>query len=140
MRERIATLTAYHSFFYSQAKIGHQVAVGAGYGFFDGEPPLHPLVKVHPETGVPALYIGRHAGRIPDLADAAAEQLLQELLTFTCQSPRTFRYAWQPGDVVVWDNRCLLHRACPYDHREERVMMHTRVKGEPASESALNYR
>ena len=49
-KERIADLTAYHSFFYSQAKIGHQVAVGAGYGFFEGEPPVHPLVKVHSVT------------------------------------------------------------------------------------------
>lgn len=138
MKDRIEDLNAYHSYFYSQAKIGHQVAVGAGYGFFDGEPPLRPLVKVHPDTGQPALYIGRHAGRIPGLADDAAETLLAELTDFTCQPPRVYRHRWQPGDIAVWDNRCLLHRACPYDHRHERVMLHTRVRGDAVTEAALN--
>ena len=41
------------------------------------------------------------------------------------------------GDVVVWDNRCVLHRARPYDHGEPRVMLHTRIKGDPATESGL---
>lgn len=139
-RDRIADLAAYHSYFYSQAKLGHAVAVGSGYGFFDGEPPLRPLVKHHPVTGRPALYIGRHAGKIPGLGDEEAETLLNELLAFTCQPPRLFTQVWQPGDLVVWDNRCVLHRARPYDYREERVMMHTRIRGERASESATNYR
>ena len=64
MKDRIEDLTAYHSYFYSQAKLGHEVEAGAGYGFFEGEPPLRPLVKEHPETARLALYIGRHAGRI----------------------------------------------------------------------------
>ncbi len=138
LRARIADLAAYHSYFYSQAKIGHEVAVGAGYGFFAGEPPLRPLVKVHPVTGRPALYLGRHAGSIPGLDDAEAEQLITELMDFTCRPPRTLSHSWRPGDIVVWDNRCVLHRARPYDHREERVMMHTRIRGETATETSLN--
>ena len=138
MRERIANLAAYHSYFYSQAKIGHKVEVGAGYGFFAGESPLRPLVKVHPVTGRSALYVGRHAASIPGMPDAEAEALLQSLNDFICQPPRVYTHHWQPGDVVVWDNRALLHRACPYDYRQERVMMHTRIKGDVASESALN--
>jgi alpha-ketoglutarate-dependent taurine dioxygenase len=137
-RTRVTGLNAYHSYFYSQAKIGHQVAVGAGYGFFDGEPPLRPLVKLHPVTGRPALYIGRHAASIPGLDNAEAEVLLAELMAFTCQPPRVCTHHWQVGDVAVWDNRCLLHRARPYDYREVRVMMHTRIKGDPATETALN--
>jgi alpha-ketoglutarate-dependent taurine dioxygenase len=84
------------------------------------------------------LYIGRHAGRIVDLDDAEAEALLAELVKFTCQPPRTYVHDWAPGDIAVWDNRCLLHRARPYDHRDERLMVHTRIKGDPATESALN--
>ena len=137
-KARIANLTSYHSYFVSQAKVGHKVAVGAGYGFFEGEPPLRSLVKTHPVTGRPALYIGRHAGAIPGLSDNEAEQLLDELMSFICQPPRTFTHSWAPGDIAVWDNRCVLHRARPYDHREERLMMHTRIKGDPKSESALN--
>ncbi len=138
-KDRIADLAAYHSYFYSQAKMGHAVAVGAGYGFFAGEPPLRPLIKVHPVTARPALYIGRHAGKIAELAQDEAEELLGELMSFTCQPPRLLTHIWQPGDVVVWDNRCVLHRARPYDYREERVMMHTRIKGDVATESAANY-
>jgi len=138
MKDQVQDLTAYHSYFYSQAKLGHEVEVGAGYGFFEGEPPLRPLVKVHPETGRSALYIGRHAGRIVGMDDDLAEKLLSELMTFICQPPRTYTHTWERGDIAVWDNRCLLHRARPYDHREERVMMHTRIKGDPATELALN--
>jgi alpha-ketoglutarate-dependent taurine dioxygenase len=137
-RARIANLDAYHSYFYSQAKIGHKVEVGAGYGFFEGESPLRPLVKIHPVTGRPALYVGRHAASIPGMEQAEAEALIQYLNDFICQPPRVYTHHWQAGDVAVWDNRCLLHRACSYDYRQERVMMHTRIQGELASESSRN--
>lgn len=139
-RARIAGLAAHHSYFYSQARIGHQVEVGAGYGFFAGESPLRPLVKIHPVTGRAALYAGRHAARIPGMEQAEAEALIQRLNDFICQPPRVHTHHWQAGDVVVWDNRRLLHRACPYDYTQERVMMHTRIKGDIETESALNAR
>jgi alpha-ketoglutarate-dependent taurine dioxygenase len=138
-RARLDGLVAFHSLRYSQAKIGHQVAVGAGYGFQDGTPPLRPLVKRHPITGRNALYIGRHAYGIVGMEPAESEQLLEELVEFACQPPRTYLHQWQPGDVVIWDNRCLLHRARPYNHSEARVMVHVRVRGEDATETAVNY-
>ncbi|MGE0373585.1 MAG: TauD/TfdA dioxygenase family protein [Gammaproteobacteria bacterium] len=137
LRRRLDGLNAYHSYFYSQRKIGHEVAVGAGYGFFEGEPPLRPIVKVHPETGRRCVFLGRHAGAIPGMDDAEADLLIAELNAFICQPPRVVTHRWQPGDVAVWDNRCLLHRALPYDYGEERVLMHTRIRGE-ATERALN--
>ena len=137
MRARIEGLAAYHSLFHSQSKIGHRAKVGAGYGFYEGEPPLRPLVKRHPVTGRPALYIGRHAYGIPGLSEQASEQLLADLVNFACQPPRTLQHRWSVGDVVIWDNRCVLHRARPYDHRQARVMKHTRIQGDPATESAL---
>jgi alpha-ketoglutarate-dependent taurine dioxygenase len=106
------------------------------YGFQDGEPPLRPLVKVHPETGRPSLFIGRHAHAIPGLPAADSEKLLDELLDFACRPPRTWQHDWQPGDLAIWDNRCVLHRARPYDHGEARKMVHTRIAGDPASEQA----
>ena len=135
-KARIATLSAYHSLYYSQGRIGHKAAVGSSYGFHTADPPLRPLVKVHPVTGRKALFIGRHAYGIPGLETDDSEKLLDGLVTFACQAPRTYSHTWQPGDVVVWDNRCVLHRARPFDHREPRVMKHTRVAGEPASELA----
>lgn len=68
------------------------------------------------------------------MAPEAAQELLDELLIFACAPQRTYLHAWQPGDVMMWDNRCMLHRACPYDYSEARVLRHTRIAGDPASE------
>ena len=138
MKSKLADLNAYHSYFHSQAKLGHQVKVGAGYGFFAGEPPLYPLVKIHPETGQPALFLGRHIKCIEGMSEAATENLVEELTNFACQAPRVYKHQWAVGDVIVWDNRCLLHRARPYDMSQERIMKHTRISGDPRTESALN--
>jgi len=135
-RRRIAGLSAHHSLYHSQAKIGHVVEAGAGYGFHTKGAPLRPLVKLHPVTGRPALYIGRHAYGIPGLPETESEALLSELVDFACRPPRTYAHRWQPGDVVIWDNRCVMHRARPYDYRQPRVMRHTRVAGDPATELA----
>jgi len=135
-RRRVAGLSAHHSLYHSQAKIGHIVQTGTGYGFHTKGEPLRPLVKVHPVTGRPALFIGRHAHAIPGLDEAESEKLLSDLLEFACRPPRTYGHRWQPGDVVIWDNRCVLHRARPYDYRQARVMRHTRVAGDPATELA----
>ena len=141
MRDRIAELGAHHSLQYSQSKLGHEHREGSaysGYGFHDGPVPLRPLVKIHPETGRRSLLIGRHAHAIPGLEPDESERLLQELLDFACQPPRTYHHRWTPGDTVIWDNRCLLHRAMPWDMTQPRVMWHTRLAGDPASESALS--
>jgi len=136
MRRRIAGLSAHHSLYHSQAKIGHLVETGAGYGFHTKGAPLRPLVKVHPITRRPALFIGRHAYAIPGLTEAESEKLLTDLLDFACRPPRTYAHRWRPGDVVIWDNRCVLHRARAYDYGEARVMRHTRVAGDPVTELA----
>jgi alpha-ketoglutarate-dependent taurine dioxygenase len=140
MRERIADLAAYHSLHYSQAKLGHAPNKDgdySGYGFDVEQPPLRPLVKVHPETGRRCLTTGRHAYGIPGMDADESEKLLQELIDFTCQPPRVFHHSWSPGDAVVWDNRSLLHRACPWDLDEPRVMHHSRIAGDPASEGGV---
>ena len=58
---KASVLSAHHSLYHSQARIGHVVQTGVGYGFHTKGAPLRPLVKVHPVTGRPALFIGRHA-------------------------------------------------------------------------------
>jgi alpha-ketoglutarate-dependent taurine dioxygenase len=138
-RARVATLSAFHSIRYSQARIGHKDGEGyGGYGFAVEKPPLRPLVKIHPVTGRPSLFIGRHAFGIPGLAPDESEKLLDELMAFACRPPRTLQHSWRPGDVAIWDNRCVLHRARPYDHAEPRVMHHTRIAGDRASELAAS--
>lgn len=151
VRSRVDALQAYHSLYHSQAKVGatststaealQSLAYRGARATDPGSTtsradPLRPLVKVHPVTARPALFIGRHAFGIPGLEPAESERLLEELLAFACQPPRTFQHRWAPGDVVVWDNRCLLHRARPYDTTQARVMVHTRVAGDPSTELA----
>lgn len=135
-KARVADLSAYHSLKHSQAKIGDTRPRSNTYGFFDGDPPLRSLVKVHPVTGRSSLFLGRHAYGIPGLDAAESERLLEHLLSVACQAPRTFEHRWMPGDVAVWDNRCVLHRARPYDYHEPRVMKHTRIAGDLATELA----
>ena len=136
MKERIADLRAYHSLYASQAKLGYLVETGAGYGYHDQGAPLRPLVKIHPVTGRPALCIGRHTYRIPGLDDAEAQALLDDLVDAACQAPRVYSHNWQPGDLMVWDNRCVMHRARPYDVSEIRILQATRIAGDPQSELA----
>jgi alpha-ketoglutarate-dependent taurine dioxygenase len=134
MRARISELCAHHSIVYSQTKAGY--ASGVGYGM-DQPPQLRPLVKVHPVTGRPALFIGRHAHAIPSLPREESDALLDDLLHHACRPPRVHRHRWEPGDLAMWDNRCVLHRACEWDLSEPRVMRHTRIAGDPATEGAL---
>ena len=137
-QDRIHELKAYHSLWYSQSKLGHKPKVGASYGFHELDPPLRPLVKVHPETGRKSLVIGRHAYGIPGLSETESAALLDELVTFACQAPRVYHHDWAAGDAVVWDNRRLLHQATPWDMREPRVMYHARIAGDPATEFAAH--
>lgn len=135
MRARIAKLKAWHSIIWSQAQIGHEAKLGNGYGYHD-RPPLRPLVKVHPVTGRKALCIGRHACGIAGMDDAEARALLDALLDFAVQPERVYAHAWQPGDMIAWDNRRMLHRARPYPAQMPRRMRHVRVSGDPKTELA----
>jgi alpha-ketoglutarate-dependent taurine dioxygenase len=137
-RARLEGLTAWHSLRYSQAQIGHDAKPGSSYGLSEDTPPLRPLVKTHPVTGRKALYIGRHAYGVSGLEDDESKALLSDLAAFACQPPRVHEHDWAVGDVAIWDNRCLLHRARPYDHAEPRAMVHVRVAGDPVTERALN--
>ena len=141
LQRRIEGLSAYHSLRHSQGKLGHVHKPGSaysGYGMTVEAPPLRPLVKVHPETGRKTLMVGRHAYGVPGLEPEESERLLDELADFACRPPRTWRHSWTPGDAVVWDNRALMHRACPWDMTEPRVMYHSRLAGDPAFEFAAS--
>ena len=140
-RARIEGLSAYHSLHYSQAKLGHVHKEGSaysGYGFQVKDPPLRPLVKTHPETGRKSLNVGRHAFGIPGLAPEESGRLIEELVEFAARPPRVWHHHWTAGDAIVWDNRCLMHRACPWDMGEPRVMYHSRIAGDPVAEFAAH--
>jgi len=136
---RLEGLSAYHSLYYSQARAGYTHSTDNLYGFHDKGAPLRPIVKTHPETGRKSIYTGRHAYGIPGMSAAESEDLLNALLDEACQPPRIYLHRWQVGDLVVWDNRCLMHRARPYDTNFPRVLRASRISGDPASELAPTY-
>ena len=142
MKDKIEDLSAYHSYTYSQAKYKHKPQAESefsGYGFDVDPPPFRPLVKTHPETGKKSLLIGRHAYGIPGITKEESKALLDELNNFACQGDRVYYHSWKVGDAVIWDNRNLMHQACPWDLTEARVMYHSRIQGDKLSESGLNY-
>ena len=98
----------------------------------ESEPVDHPLVRTHPETGRKALYLGNHALGILGMEEAAGAALLAELLAHATQPRFVYRHRWRAGDLVMWDNCCLLHRGlADYDmSRERRVMHRSVIKGE----------
>jgi alpha-ketoglutarate-dependent taurine dioxygenase len=144
-RERVGGLAAHHSRRYSMDRADLHVGEDNahryqlyGYGT-DIEPPLRPLVKIHPSTGRPNLLIGQHAYGIPGLSAEESEALLDRLDDEACVAPRTYFHRWTSGDAVLWDNRCLMHRATPHDPGQARRMWHTRIAGDPTTEAALNH-
>ncbi len=74
------------------------------------------------------------------MEDARAQALLDGLLQRTCQGARVYTHHWTVGDLLVWDNRCVLHRARPYDFNEVRGLQGTRIAGDPATELAATGR
>lgn len=93
---------------------------------------LHPLVRTHPISGRKALYINpiRIEG-IVELAQDEALALLEELLEHATQAKYEYRHKWQQGDLVMWDNRCLMHKANgDYDMNEVRYLHRIMLKGE----------
>ncbi len=137
LQEQIESLSAYHSTEFSQANDLGDFPERDKNSIYHGEAYLRPLVKVHPETGVKNLFIGRHAFGIPGLSRQRSRELLAQLLEHVVAEPtRVYQHQWREGDLLVWDNRALLHRARPYDYSEPRVLIGTRVKGDEASELA----
>ena len=135
----LETLSAYHSLYYSQERAGYKHGTDNLYGLHDKGAPLRPVIKTHPETGRKSIYTGRHAYGIPGLSAEVSEALLDELMRDACQGDRVYRHNWSVGDTVVWDNRCMMHRACPYDPKYPRHLRGTRIAGDVETELAPTY-
>jgi taurine dioxygenase len=92
---------------------------------------VHPLVCTHPSTGRRMLYLGRRRNAyLVGLALAESEALLDELWTFVDRPEFAWEHVWRVGDLVLWDNRCTMHRRDAFDATTRRVMHRTQVKGE----------
>jgi alpha-ketoglutarate-dependent 2,4-dichlorophenoxyacetate dioxygenase len=121
-------LVVEHSFVYSRGLIGYDQ-------FTDAEraaiPPVpQALVRTHPATGRKALYVGSHASHVIGRPVEESRALLLGLLDFATQPQFVYSHAWRQHDLVMWDNRCVLHRGRPWDERRYRRVMHrTTVAG-----------
>jgi taurine dioxygenase len=92
---------------------------------------LHPLVCRHPETDRPMLYLGRRRlAYIDGLAIEESEALLDELWSYASRPSICWKHRWRVGDLVLWDNRCTMHRRDPFDAASRRIMHRTQIKGE----------
>jgi taurine dioxygenase len=91
----------------------------------------HPIVCTHPETGRKCLYLGRRRNAyIEGLDLAESEALLDEVWRYATRDELTWYNTWRVGDVVLWDNRCTMHRRDPFDASSRRIMHRTQMKGE----------
>jgi taurine dioxygenase len=96
----------------------------------------HPIVCAHPETGRRCLYLGRRRNAyIEGLPLAESEALLDDLWRHATREELSWYNAWRVGDLVLWDNRCTMHRRDPFDAASRRIMHRTQMKGQsrPAS-------
>jgi taurine dioxygenase len=91
---------------------------------------VHPLVCTHPDTGRQMLYLGRRRNAyLLGLEVAESEALLEELWHYVERPEFSWEHVWQVGDLVMWDNRCTMHRRDPFDDSARRVMHRTQIKG-----------
>ena len=95
-------------------------------------PPVwQPMVRKHPWTGRPSLFISPiYNDAIEGMNDDEAAELLTELTEFAGREEFVYRHRWTRGDVVMWDNRCTMHRVTPYDLNLRRVMHRNTVVGD----------
>ena len=126
MKGRIAGLRVVHSWAASRKRAG---APPPSEIEMRERPPVdHPLVRTHPETGAKTLYIGNHASHVVGIPEVESEALLAELLEHATQPQFIYTHHWQDGDLVMWDNRCLLHRALAnYEMAKHRRVLHRTV-------------
>lgn len=93
--------------------------------------PAHPIVRTHPVTGRKALFLGRRPyAYIPALSLEESEALLDRLWAHATQEAFAWCHRWRVGDLVLWDNRCVMHRRDPFDMSHRRVLHRTQIAGD----------
>jgi taurine dioxygenase len=93
---------------------------------------LHPMVTIHPETGRRCLYLGRRRNAYVDgLPLEESEALLDAVWSCSTRDEGTWRHQWRVGDVVLWDNRCTMHRRDSFDPTARRIMHRTQIHSSP---------
>ena len=129
-KARIATMRAMHNLDFSRnRRHGHEPMTDAQRA---AVPPVdHPVVRTHPDTGRKCLYLGDHAESIVGLPYDEGRALIDELNLLAVHPDLTYEHKWKVGQMIVWDNRCLMHRATTYDAATQgRVIRRCTVLGQ----------
>ena len=127
LRQRIESLSVKHNA--AHTSVGK---LRPGFEAFDDprDAPgaIHPMIKTHNETGKPALYLGRREwAYIPGMTVEESDDLLDALWTYVAIKEITWTQQWQPFDLIIWDNRCAMHRRDGFDQNSRRYMRRCQV-------------
>ncbi len=128
LKATIEPLIAIHDYVFSRSKVGPDAVTPPHAASL---PPVRQkLVRANPRSGAKNYYVGSHAREIDGWNETDGRALLDDLLARATQPRHVHTHKWQPGDLVIWDNRCLLHRGKGYDaDKYRRLMRQTRVCG-----------
>ncbi|MBT5111301.1 MAG: TauD/TfdA family dioxygenase [Rhodospirillaceae bacterium] len=134
-KQHIEGKVVMHSFANSRNQIDKDLASSAER---DELPPVpHPMVKANPATGEKSFYLASHAAHIVGMPVEDGKSLIAELIDATTAADRVYRHAWREHDLVMWDNRCMLHRGQPFDDQKyRRHMIRTTVSDVDAGAEA----
>ncbi len=129
-KARIANLRAMHNLDFSRTRRHGEDPMTEAQRL-ETPPVDHPIVRTHPETGRKCLYLGDHAESIVGMPYAEGRALIEELNALAVHPDLTYEHRWTPKELIVWDNRCVMHRATPYDPLTQgRVVRRCTVLGE----------
>ncbi len=129
-KARIATLRAVHNLDFSRTR-RHGIDLMTDEQKRARPPVDHPIVRTHPQTGRKCIYLGDHAESIVGMPYDEGRALIEELNVLAVHLDHTYEHRWTTGELIVWDNRCLLHRATSYDPATQgRVVRRCTVLGE----------
>jgi len=119
---RIEGLIAEHSIFHSRSRIGF---TDFNPDVAQALPPVQQvMVRTHPGSGRKTLYLASHASHVIGWPIETGRKLIEDLLDFATQPQFVYQHRWQVRDLVMWDNRCTMHRGRPYDEAKYRRDMH----------------
>ncbi len=120
LRQRIRGRGIHHHYAVSRAKISPELAK---LPMFNKWPATHwKAIWKNPVNGREALYLASHAFAVDGYSDAEGKALLEELLTFCTQPEFVYSHRWNVGDVLIWDQRAVLHRGTPWPYEEPRTL------------------
>jgi alpha-ketoglutarate-dependent 2,4-dichlorophenoxyacetate dioxygenase len=127
-KAEIENLVCEHSLLYSRGAIGFTEFTPEELANF--QPVRQRLVRVHPATGRKSLFLSSHAGAIVGWSIPEARAFLRELTEHATRREFVYSHAWRQYDLVIWDNRSTMHRACRFDRNEVRDMRRTTLAGD----------